>query len=101
MTSAVARCTECGAAGEPYEYRGRVFDGLTAYRGERLCRVCRDERMDVEGVNILVVDDRPGMEPYVWNTVADREKINVALPRELRGVDGRDRPARRRTRARP
>jgi hypothetical protein len=46
--------------------------------------------MAAEGVNILVVDDRPGMPDYVYNTVRDRDTVFIRLPPELRGVDGRD-----------
>lgn len=93
---AVSCCTACGAAGEPYQYKDQVFDGLTAYQGERLCRACRNRRMDTEGVNILVVDDRPGIGPHIVNTVDDRDKIFIQMPSELRGIDGRDLYSRRR-----
>lgn len=92
-------CSHCGHGGEPYEHRGVKFDGLHAYRGERLCLRCSDAQMDAEGVNILVVDDRPSIPPYVVNTVQDRDVVHIWLPPELRGVDGRDmrhRAARRR-----
>ena len=104
-----SRCTGCGQPGTAYEYQGRAYDGLTAYRGARLCAACRDTRMASEGVDILVRPDGPWREPYVVNTVADRDKITLWLPPELRGVDGRDlhrlrprrRPARSRTTGRP
>lgn len=35
-------CSWCGRAGEPYEYRGVKFDGLTACEGDRLCKRCVD-----------------------------------------------------------
>lgn len=84
------RCTSCHRPGVPYEYHGITFDGLCAYRGERLCPVCRDARMDTEGVNILVVDGRPSIPPYVYNTVRDRDTVQIWIPPELRGCDGRD-----------
>jgi hypothetical protein len=107
-----SRCTWCEAVGTAYEYHGRAYDGMTAYRGERLCPACRDARMASEGVDILVRPDGPWREPFVVNTVADRDKITLWLPPELRGVDGRDlhrlrrrrsqnRSAQSRTRARP
>jgi len=34
-------CSWCGCPGEPYEYRGVRFDGLTACEGNRLCKRCR------------------------------------------------------------
>ena len=89
-------CTSCGKPGIPYEYKGQVFDGLCAYHGDRLCPACRDARMDAEGVSILVVDGRPSIPPYIWNSVADRDKVQIWIPPELRGIDGRDRLPRRR-----
>jgi hypothetical protein len=83
-------CTGCGRPGVPYTYRGQEFDGLCAYHGDRLCPACRDARMDTEGVNILVVDDRPSIPPYVVNTVRDRDVVHIYLAPELRGQDGRD-----------
>ena len=73
-------------------------DGLIANRGERLCPACCDAQMAAEGADILVVDDRPGIPPYVYNTVRDRDVIHIQVPPELRGYDGRDmsRLARRR-----
>lgn len=47
-------CTACG----------QVYDGLSAYHGDLLCHACRDARMETEGVNILVVDDRPSIPSY-------------------------------------
>lgn len=88
------RCTWCHRPGVPYEYKGITFDGLCAYRGERLCPACRDHRMATEGVNILVVDDRPSIPPYIYNTVRDRDVVHIFIPPELRGYDGRDRPPR-------
>jgi hypothetical protein len=94
-------CTFCHRLGVPYEYRGRTFSGLCAYRGDRLCPACRDARMETEGVDILVVDDRPSIAPYVANSVRDRDVIRIWLPPELRGIDGRDLvKCRRRSRAR-
>jgi hypothetical protein len=90
------RCMHCHRAGVPYEYRGVTFDGLTAYKGEKLCPACRDAIMAVEGVDILVVDDRPSIPPYVVNTVRDRDVVHIFMPPELRGYDGRDRLPRQR-----
>lgn len=84
------RCTSCHRPGVPYEYRGLAFDGLCAYRGERLCPACRDARTEAEGVDILVVDGRPSIPPYVTNTVRDRDTAQIWVPPELRGIDGRD-----------
>lgn len=86
----IGYCTACEQPGVPYEYQGKTFDGLCAFKGERLCPPCRDALMDVEGVDILIVDDRPGMMPIVWNTVRDKDKILLTVPFHLRGVDGRD-----------
>lgn len=94
------RCTSCHRPGIPYEYRGITFDGLTAYRGERLCPACRDARMAAEGVNILVVDDRPTVPDYVYNTVRDRDTVFIRVQPEERGIDGRDAHHRRTRRAR-
>jgi hypothetical protein len=91
-----SRCTYCHRAGVPYTYHGIEFDGLCAYRGDRLCPACRDARMETEGVDILVVDDRPSVPPYVINTVRDRDTVFIRMPPELRGVDGRDLYRRRR-----
>lgn len=94
------RCTYCHRAGIPYTYHGIEFDGLTAYRGERLCPACRDAAMASEGVNILVADDRPGMPDFVYNIIRDKDTVFIRVPPELRGVDGRDafRQGRRRNR---
>lgn len=93
------RCTSCHRPGTPYEYRGQTFSGLCANRGERLCPACRDNRTATEGVNILVVDDRPSVPPYIYNTVRDRDTVFIRLPYEQRGRDGRDHHRRRRRRA--
>jgi len=74
------RCTSCHRPGVPYEYHGQAFDGLCAYHGDRLCPVCRDARMNTEGVNILVVDGRPSIPPYVYNTVRDRDTVHIWIP---------------------
>ena|ERR1700728_2681836 len=84
------RCMHCHRPGVPYEYKGITFDGLHACKGERLCSPCLDVASAAEGVNILVVDGRPSIPPYVFNTVRDRDTAFIVLPRELRGVDGRD-----------
>ena len=70
-------CDWCERPGVPYEYKGQIFDGLCPFKGDKLCPSCRDARDDAEGVDILVVDDRPGMAPYVYNTVRDRDKISI------------------------
>lgn len=87
-------CNDCGRPGEPYEYKGIHNDGLIAYKGDRLHPRCAEAREAVEGIDILVVDDRPTIPPYVYNTVRDRDLISIAMPYELRGIDGRD-PIRR------
>jgi hypothetical protein len=46
--------------------------------------------MDAEGTDILVVDGRPSIPPYVVNTVRDRDTVPIWLAPELRGIDGRD-----------
>ena len=83
-------CNDCGRPGTPYEYNGVRFDGLFAHRGDRVCSPCLRARSEDEGVDILVTDDRPGMAPYVYNTVRDADKILPVLPPHLRGIDGRD-----------
>lgn len=85
-----SQCTTCATEGTPYEYSGRAYDGLTVYRGERLCPACRDARESVDGVNIRVRPDGPWREPFIYNTVADRDKASLWLPAEWRGADGRD-----------
>lgn len=90
------QCMHCHRPGVPYDYRGITFDGLIARKGERLCRSCAGAAHEAEGVNILVVDDRPSIPPYVVNTVRDRDVVHIFMPPELRGIDGRDRPGRRR-----
>lgn len=84
------RCTWCHRPGIPYEYRAQVFDGLCAFKGERLCPACRDQRMETEGVNILVTDDRPTVPDFIYNTVRDRDTVFIRMQPEQRGVDGRD-----------
>jgi len=84
------RCTWCHRPGVPYEYKGQTFSGLCAFKGARLCQACRDARMETEGVDILVIDGRPPIPPYVYNTVRDRDKAIIFIPPELRGIDGRD-----------
>lgn len=88
-------CSHCGNGGTPYTHNGVNHDGLIADRGERLCRWCSDRQTDAEGVNILVVDGRPSVPPYVVNTVRDRDVAHIYMPPELRGVDGRDAHKRR------
>jgi hypothetical protein len=41
-------CDHCNRPGVPYEYRGETFSGLTANRGEWLCRRCLDIAVNVE-----------------------------------------------------
>jgi hypothetical protein len=89
------RCAHCGRPGQPYTYKGIEFDGLCAFKGERLCPACRDARTDAEGVSILVVDDRPSIPPYVVNTVRDKDVVHVQVRPEHRGIDGRDAGRRR------
>jgi hypothetical protein len=67
------RCMHCHRAGEPYTYHGIEFDGLTAYKGEKLCPGCRDAIMAVEGVNIHVVG-RGGID-HVYNSVRDADLV--------------------------
>jgi len=85
-------CDYCNTPGKPYTYRGHDYSGLTAYKHSRLCPPCRDRRMDAEGVSILVIDDRPSVPDYVYNTVRDRDLVQIFIPPELRGIDGRDIP---------
>lgn len=40
------RCDWCNRPGEPYEYRGQAFSGLTACEGDRLCPACRDQYLE-------------------------------------------------------
>jgi hypothetical protein len=89
-------CFHCHRPGVPYEYRGITFDGLVARKGERLCRACADRAYEAEGIDILVVDGRPSIPPYVVNTVRDRDVAHIFIPPELRGYDGRDRSPRQR-----
>ena len=85
-----SNCDWCNRPGVPYTYKGQQFDGLIANRGFRLCRPCCDDNYEREGINILVVDGRPGIPPYVYNTVRDRDLVQIWVPPELRGIDGRD-----------
>ena len=88
-------CMHCHRPGVPYEYKGQQFDGLVARKGERLCSACAEAAGKAEGIDILVIDGRPGREPYVYNTVRDADLATVWIPPELRGHDGRDRLPRR------
>jgi hypothetical protein len=83
------RCTWCGRPGQHYTYRGIRFDGLVAVKGERLCPACRDISA-ADGVNILVIDDRPSVPPYIVNTVRDKDTVHARVSPEHRGTDGRD-----------
>ena len=78
-------CAYCGRRGEAYEHKGVRFDGLTSYRGERLCPACSQARMDADGVNIRV-DPGHYRLPYVVNTrdLADQVTITCEFG------DGRD-----------
>lgn len=89
-------CQRCGQPGEPYTYRGIEFDGLHSNRGERLCSVCLWADVESTPIRILVVDDRPSVPPYVWDSIEDRDKIRIFLPAERRGIDGRDTGKKRR-----
>lgn len=86
------RCAWCGRSGVPYAYRGVRFDGLTCVRGERLCPTCVAEDLGRNGVDIKVIDGRPGRESYVYNTVRDADKVTI----RCEFADGRDRPRRKR-----
>lgn len=91
------RCTRCGQPGIPYAHRDVTFDGLTAFRGERLCPACSHARIAEEGINVLVIDmRRPQNRPFTWNSVRDAD---VAYPRIDFG-DGRDLAGARRDRRR-
>jgi len=67
------RCMHCHRPGEPYEYKGIQFDGLVAYRGERLCKGCYEVISSAEGINIRVID-RGGID-YVYNSVRDADLV--------------------------
>ena len=54
QAGADGRCTFCRRPGVPYVYRGIRFDGLCAFKGERLCPACRDEYSKSEGVTITI-----------------------------------------------
>ena len=47
------RCDHCDTPGEPYEYKGKIFSGLTAWEGERLCPRCRDHKWDREVTPVI------------------------------------------------
>lgn len=85
-------CDWCNRRGVPYEYKGQQFSGLIPNRGSRLCRPCCDDNYEREGINILVTDGRPGIPDYVYNTVRDRDLVQIWIPPERRGIDGRDIP---------
>lgn len=55
-------CSWCGKPGEPYEYRGVRFDGLTACQGDRLCPPCTDRYLDTTPrlVRVCRTADDPG-----------------------------------------
>lgn len=44
----MSTCRWCNQPGQPYEYRGRKFDGLHDNRGERLCSRCLSHAVDAE-----------------------------------------------------
>jgi len=66
-------CSWCGKPGEPYEYNGVRFDGLTACQHDRLCKRCTDSYL--ENTPLLVRDclaaDDPGriydLNPKTWD----------------------------------
>ena len=91
-------CWHCGRAGKPYVYRGLPFSGLISDRHEKLCGDCQERQAKVTGIDILVIDGRPGMAPYIYNTVRDRDTVQIFVPPEMRGIDGRDLPRARRAR---
>jgi hypothetical protein len=68
------RCMHCHRQGEPYEYRGIQFDGLVAYKGERLCKGCYEAVSAIEGINIRVIDPLRGID-YVHNSVRDADLV--------------------------
>ncbi|MEV0237526.1 hypothetical protein [Nonomuraea sp. NPDC050786] len=76
------RCDHCNQPGIPYTYKGRAFSGLISNRGEKLCPTCNGHEHD------RFVHDHANRPVQIW------------LPPELRGVDGRDigKAARSRTR---
>jgi hypothetical protein len=41
-------CDHCNRPGTPYEYRGIMFSGLHANRGERLCSSCLDRAVQAD-----------------------------------------------------
>lgn len=84
------RCAHCHRAGEPYEYKGQVYDGLIARKGEKLCRSCADTIGAVEGVDFTVVDH--GREIHC-NTVRDADLV-TPIAAAYRYPDYR-RPSRR------
>ena len=65
-------CTGCGRRGVPYEYRGLVFGGLCAYRGERLCPACLRQGMEQNGIAIRV-EDRFRFREYTVNSRDGRD----------------------------
>ncbi len=69
-------CSRCGHSGIPYEYHGIQFDGLTAYKGERLCHSCTDAAMDADGINITLINPRNG-DTDVQNTNDMRGKAST------------------------
>jgi predicted RNA-binding Zn-ribbon protein involved in translation (DUF1610 family) len=86
------RCAHCHRPGVPYEYKGQVYDGLIAYKGEKLCRSCEETISAIEGVNFIVVDH--GQE-FLHNTVRDADLV-TPIAAEYRYPDYR-RPRRRRS----
>src|SRR5260370_37463460 len=91
------RCTWCGRAGRPYEYKGVKFDGLTDFQGERLCPACRDEKSAAEGIQVLV-DPGSYRIPYVVTIGRPQDADRVII--EAWFGDGRDKPSPRRKRKR-
>lgn len=66
------RCDHCDQPGVPYEYMGRTFSGLVPNEGERLCPRCNGFKHDQF---VAELADRP---------------LQIWIPPELAGVDGRD-----------
>lgn len=89
----MATCTGCGCPGVPYEHRGITFDGLCAFRGERLCPACRDACLEDGGVNILVASYQPQIPPHVINTARDRDVTftGFVFPEQRGGYNRRSR----------
>lgn len=66
------RCDHCDQPGIPYEYKGRTFSGLISNQGEKLCPRCNGHEHD------RFVRERSDYS------------VQITVPLELRGVDGKD-----------